>query len=513
MENRPAHSPRDPAGPDPVNDRPALGSTRILADVAARARHETELLPDDTALPAPQEADPRGETTIGEFRLLKKLGKGAMGAVYKAHQAGFDRIVALKVLFKKVSSNPKLVERMYREGRIMGRLDHPNIVRGYGIGEDGGWHYIAMEYVDGQNLLKWLEGVGRLSVGDALHIIIVCARALQYAHGLEVIHRDVKPDNILVTRDGDIKVADFGMVKMLDEDLSLTQTGHAVGTPWYMPLEQARNAKEADARSDIYALGCTLYCLVTGNPPFTGMTIFEVLKAKEESSFPPARQINPEVPEKLDLIIAKMTAKQVKYRYQTCAELIRDLESLDLVNEDLEFLKQPKSAAGTGVRAGSRALDASMAFADVAEVEPPADDWYVCFKNDAGQIIVSKKTTAEILELIDDPGFDQTATASHKKDEGFRALATYKEFAPILLGRVAKTGCDDRSSRFRNAYKKIEREAELHHPDEPSPSAVATTFDYWFRNFLRLAIPCAVTVGIGFVLYLIGRTIIRALLS
>src|SRR6202043_2418806 len=111
-----------------------------------------------------------------------------------------------------------------------------------------------------------------------------------YAHELEVIHRDVKPDNVLITRQGEVKLADLGMVKMLDEDMSLTQTGHAVGTPWYMPLEQARNAKDTDGRCDIYALGCTLYACLTGQPPFVGRTIVDVIQAKERGSFAPARQ-------------------------------------------------------------------------------------------------------------------------------------------------------------------------------------------------------------------------------
>src|SRR5262249_24921560 len=213
-----------------------------------------------------------------DFRLRKKIGEGAMGIVYKARQLSLDRDVAVKVLFKHVAKRTKAVERFYREARIMKRLIHPNIVRGIEVDFDQGWHFFAMEYVDGHNLHKWLTRLGRLNIGDALHIALACARALEHAHNLDLIHRDIKPDNILLSRTGQVKVADLGMVKVLDEDNDLTQTGHGVGTPCYMPLEQAKNGKDADGRSDIYALGCVLYAMLTGEPPFRGETILELIQ-------------------------------------------------------------------------------------------------------------------------------------------------------------------------------------------------------------------------------------------
>src|SRR5205823_2150106 len=225
-----------------------------------------------------------------------------------------------------------------REGLVLGKLEHPNIVEAYAVDTADGRPYVAMEFVDGDNLQQWLGRLGRFTVGDALAITLECARALAYAHQEGMIHRDIKPDNVLIDRRGSVKVADLGMVKALDEDMHLTQTGHAVGTPWYMPLEQARMAKEADGRCDIYALGCLLYCLLTGNPPFNGRTIVEVIEAKEAGTFPPARSVNPEVPERLDLIIAKMTAKLPRYRHQTCTQLVKDLENLGLASPTLSFL-------------------------------------------------------------------------------------------------------------------------------------------------------------------------------
>jgi len=244
-----------------------LGATRVVND--NEAPRSTKLASGDTEVAKTSERAAT-DATLGDFRILQKVGEGAMGTVYKARQISFKRDVALKILFPHISKIPKLVERLNREAEVMGQLDHPNIVQAYVVDEVQGQHFVAMEYVRGDSLQKWLQRAHHLSVGDAIHITLACARALGYAHNLGVIHRDIKPDNILIARDGNVKVADLGMVKRMDEDLGLTQTGHAVGTPWYMPLEQARNAKDTDRRCDIYALGCMLYCLLTGAPPLPG---------------------------------------------------------------------------------------------------------------------------------------------------------------------------------------------------------------------------------------------------
>src|SRR5262249_32437964 len=163
-----------------------------------------------------------GKTAVlGDFRLVKKLGVGGMGQVFKGRQISLDRDVAVKVLSKQLAGNPAFVQRFYREARIMARLDHPHIVRCYGVGEAFGWHYVAMEYLDGGSMQDQLKKLGKLSLGDALHVILACAHALQHAHELEMIHRDIKPDNILLTGKGVVKVADLGLAKALSEELNL----------------------------------------------------------------------------------------------------------------------------------------------------------------------------------------------------------------------------------------------------------------------------------------------------
>lgn len=413
----------DATAPSPAPDD--LGATRIISpDSASRSGPSASVARDDLLSAEPQQE----LKSFGEFRILKKLGEGAMGVVYHALQQGeIKREVALKVLFPHVAKNPKLLKRMEIEGRSMGRLDHPNIVRGYGIHEVSGRQFIAMEYVDGENLQRVLNRSGRLGVGDALHITLACARALKYAHDEGLIHRDIKPDNVLINSKGEIKITDFGMVKLEVEDMSLTATGHAVGTPWYMPLEQARSAKDVDIRCDVYALGCMLYCLLTGQPPFVGNTIVEVIQAKEVGTFPPARQRNPEVPERLDLIIFKMAQKQARNRYASCGEVIEALESLDLANPRLSFLDAdtptPRPST-TRVRAAATMEGAAAAPAAARDADIKADIWYVRLTMPGGKTLVRQLTTAEVIKLISAKDFDPETTASHSRGEGFRSRAS-----------------------------------------------------------------------------------------
>ncbi len=494
---------RDPiagAPPDSEEAWSAVGATRHLGD--ARSDDSTPAAGSAPAEGLPDVPAKKVAGTLGDFTFVKKLGEGAMGEVYKARQLSFNRDVALKVLFKHVANNPKLVERFYREARVAGRLDHPNVVRGYEVDECNGRHYFAMEYVSGRSLQHLLGRVGKFSVGDALYVVIRAAHGLQYIHQQGLVHRDIKPDNILVTRDGGVKVADLGMVKMLDEEMALTQTGHAVGTPWYMPLEQAKNSKETDGRCDIYALGCVLYALLTGKPPFHGPTLVEVIQAKEQGTFPPARQANAAVPERLDLILLKMTAKHVKNRYQSCAEVIRDLEGLDLTSEAISFLT-PAGAKRTRPGSASEEVTPSAQTPLPGPGKKPSVDlWYVRFKSPSGQVVTRKLTTPQVLQLIEDEDFNTAARASRHPTEGFRALATYREFEATALGRVSKTGADRQTSRYRQKYKQIEEEDRQRALARTVEQAIGTG-GYWLGIGLRAG---AVAAAVG-VVYLIFRVL------
>jgi serine/threonine-protein kinase len=416
---------------------------------------------------APAEVPAPRLTTLGEYRLVKKLGAGGMGSVYLARQMSLDRDVALKVMSRELAGNPTFVQRFLREARIMARLDHPHIVRCYGAGEDHGWHYLAMEYVDGGSLASRLRKSDRLSVGDALHVLLACAEALQHAHEQHLVHRDMKPDNVLITRKGVVKVADLGLAKALDEDLAVTRTGVGAGTPIYMAPEQARDAKRVDHRCDIYALGCTLYRCLTGHPPFGGATTVELVEAKEKGKFPPARRSNPDVPERLDLILDKMLAPRPEQRYQSCAELIRDLKALGRANATLEFLRPQETAPQVERAPRSPApprhspehgTEPSRPLRLLATEPEENDIWYITYTTREGRVVTQKRTTGEVIALIRSPDFDPHMQASRTLNGGYRDVGTYREFQAIVVGRVARDTADRRTASFRSLYEKIDAE-------------------------------------------------------
>jgi serine/threonine protein kinase len=278
--------------------------------------------------------------TLGDFKIIRKVGTGGMGAVYLAHQRSENRPVALKVLAEKYADNENFVNRFHREITILASLDHPNIVKFTGAGQEKGIPFLTMEFIEGFSSTFLVRHHGKLAVGDALHILRKSAMALDYACAHKVIHRDINPENIMITRRGEIKIGDLGLAKSLDpslwdSNLDLTDTGTGMGSPKYMAPEQTHNAKMADHRSDIFSLGAVLYFFLVGEEPFKGTTGSELLRAKEKRILTPARRLNKEIPPRLELMIDKMLANEPKYRYQTYADLLKDLDSLGLAHERL----------------------------------------------------------------------------------------------------------------------------------------------------------------------------------
>ncbi|MBI3831058.1 MAG: protein kinase [Planctomycetes bacterium] len=267
---------------------------------------------------------------IGGYEILSKLGAGAMGAVYKARQPGLDRIVALKVLPPAIAKDAKYIERFQREARASAALNHPNIVQGIDVGrdEDSGLWYFAMEFVDGKSLRSIQKEEGALPERRALEYGRDVARALECAAKHGFVHRDIKPDNVLVPSGGEAKLADLGLAKRTEsEDAHLTQSGQAVGTPHYMSPEQARGENDQlDIRSDIYSLGATLFHLVTGKPPFEGPTGAVVMSKHLTEKTPLAHQVSERLSEPCSRLIAKMMHKQKEQRIQSPSELIEQIE-------------------------------------------------------------------------------------------------------------------------------------------------------------------------------------------
>lgn len=264
---------------------------------------------------------------MGGFELISKIGQGGMGAVYKARQKSVDRIVALKVLPPSLAKDKVFIQRFLREARASAALNHPNIVRGIDVGEEGGYYFFAMEYVEGDTASDILKTAKRMKEAQVIEIAVQMASALQHAADHKLVHRDVKPANILIDSTGMAKLVDLGLARQ-SKDASVTQDGIAMGTPYYISPEQARGEADIDIRADIYALGATLYHLLTGKTPFDGPTAAVVMTKHLVEPVVPPSELNPEVSEGLNQIVLKMMNKEPGDRYQTPNDLIKDLEGL-----------------------------------------------------------------------------------------------------------------------------------------------------------------------------------------
>ena len=269
---------------------------------------------------------------IGKYRLLKHIATGGMGTVYKAQDAETDETVALKVLAPSMASNPILVERFRREARHAEKMDHKNIVKLIGYGHDDGMHYLAMEYIDGVDLSEYIGRKGRLDHEEARRIIIQACKGLSHAAELGIIHRDIKPSNFMLANDAGrcrVKLTDLGLSRMEnEEEYRVTRAGTTVGTVDYMAPEQARDSSLADVRSDIYSLGCTLYHMLAGKPPFAEGGIGERVYKHIATDPQDIRQLVPDVPSGMWTVLRRMLAKHPDDRFQTPDECIEALRSI-----------------------------------------------------------------------------------------------------------------------------------------------------------------------------------------
>ncbi|HEY2154259.1 MAG TPA: protein kinase, partial [Isosphaeraceae bacterium] len=277
---------------------------------------------------------------IGRYVVLDKLGAGGMGVVFKAEQKKLHRVVALKILPPSITREPEAVVRFHREAEAAAKLDHPNLVRAIDADEAGGMHFLVMEFVDGRDLGKLVRQRGPLATGQAVDAILQAARGLAAAHARGIVHRDIKPSNLILDSGGTVKVLDLGLARLDDPDVSdaaaggLTLTNAFLGTADYMSPEQAFDPRLADARSDVYSLGCTLHFLLTAKPVYGGRSLMQRLLGHREGTIPNLRTARPEIPPALDQVFRRMIAKAPADRPGSMGEVVELLETCRLALDD-----------------------------------------------------------------------------------------------------------------------------------------------------------------------------------
>jgi formylglycine-generating enzyme required for sulfatase activity len=327
----------------------------------------SELAASESVLPIPQ-TTARALESFGDFEIVSKLGQGGMGAVYRARQITLDRLVALKILPTHFEQDADYVGRFQREAKVAASLNHPNLVRVYAFGVSDGCHYIAMELVEGENLHQRLRR-GALPMPEALRICLDVAHGLQCGWQLaQLIHRDIKPSNIYLSQSGEVKLGDLGLAKSLTANTTgLTQTGTMMGTPHYMSPEQVRGDKTIDHRADIYSLGCTLFEMLTGQPPYPGSDPISIAHQQINAPLPALLKVLPGCPIPLARLVGRMLKKQARERPPHYEELIAEMER---VREVIEH-GDPSGAAAALV-AGWRELNEGARPAPAASPAAPA---------------------------------------------------------------------------------------------------------------------------------------------
>ena len=287
---------------------------------------------------------------LGErYEILEKIGTGGMSDVYKAKCHKLNRYVAVKVLKQEFSENSNFVSKFRVEAQAAASLMHPNIVNVYDVGEDNGIHFIVMELVEGITLKKYIEKKARLSVKEAVSIAIQACMGIEAAHNNHIIHRDIKPQNIIISKEGKVKVTDFGIAKAATSN---TITSNVMGSVHYTSPEQARGGY-SDEKSDIYSMGITLFEMLTGRVPFNGDTTVAIAIKHIQEPMPSPRDFVPEIPVSVEQIVLKCTQKSPDRRYQSMSALIEDLKK-SLISPDEDFVRVIDPEANAATRMISR---------------------------------------------------------------------------------------------------------------------------------------------------------------
>jgi serine/threonine protein kinase len=343
--------------------------------------------------------------SVGNYDLIEKIAEGGMGGVFRARNRETGEIVAIKIMPAHMAANPVLLKRFEQEFRAASRMDHPNIVRALDFGS-GVTPFLVMEFVEGESLGQKIERDGKMPEAEAIRIIAQVAQGLHRAHKQNLIHRDVKPDNILLRPDGVAKLADLGLVKETDTDLNLTKTGRGLGTPHFMAPEQFRNAKNADIRCDIYSLGATLYMMVTGELPFRSNGPLDAWMKKIQNDLTPPRRLVPSLSERIDWAIMRAMSADPDKRPTTCREFVEDLTG-----------HSTKRVAAVENNAAVMEL------------------WYLVYKDDLGVPHTVKGSAAAIRRSLREGllGDAMNIRAGRTKHGPFEPLRSYPEFRDMVV--------------------------------------------------------------------------------
>ncbi|MGL6097366.1 MAG: protein kinase domain-containing protein [Fimbriiglobus sp.] len=361
-------------------------------------------------------SDARGVQSIGNYDLLAKIAEGGMGAVWRGRNRSTGEIVAIKIIPPETAKNPLLVKRFEQEYKAAALIDHPNVVKALDYAMSGATPFLVMEFVDGESLGGKVEREGAQPEGDAVRIIGQVCEGLHRAHKQGLIHRDVKPDNILVTKDGVAKLTDLGLVKDVDGEMNLTRTGRGLGTPHFMAPEQFRNAKNADVRCDVYSLGATLYTMLTGDVPFQKTSPLDCWLKKTKNDFPEPRKLNPRISERTNWAICRAMSADPQARPASCREFMEDL-------------------IGAGWKAGSGLIAAAEPLSTITPASTAEDYWYMVYRDETGQQRTVKGTTDSIRKNLTAGALGDTTSIlmCRTKQGQFIPIKSIPEFRDLVV--------------------------------------------------------------------------------
>jgi eukaryotic-like serine/threonine-protein kinase len=361
----------------------------------------------------PRESPTPTARTIGSYEKIEKIAEGGMGAVYKGRHVTSGKIVAIKIIPTETARNPTLLKRFEQEFKAARLLDHPNVVKALDYNGTASEPFLVMEFVDGESLGQRVERDGAIPEAEALSYISQVCDGLHRAHKQGLIHRDVKPDNILVTADGTAKLTDLGLVKDVEGEQNLTRTGRGLGTPHYMAPEQFRDAKNADVKCDVYSLGATLYMMLTGQVPFSNSTPLDCWMKKRVNDFPPPRAMLPATSRRVDWAVRRAMSGDPACRPATCREFMEDL-----------FGKPWRSNSPSDTEAPPNVTP-----------NPDIDLWYLVYRDSEGKPRTVKGSTDSIRKnYLDGSLGDQAGIlVSRLKTGPFNLLKSIPEFRDLVV--------------------------------------------------------------------------------